>query len=153
MKHLQSANIPLRIKNVKSPQGPGTMIYPSENANARRLSPDRRAFMDAHGYDGDDQSRRTPTAITSKNEVTVINIVPNGSTQRYQFLFEVLRCLAARQVVPDLMCTSEQSMSFAIHCETKTGDMISALTALGNVFFHAIPSQRSSVLITVHVFR
>jgi aspartate kinase len=144
MKHIQSANIPLRIKNVKSPQGPGTMIYPSENGpeggsgsnSPRRLSPDRRAFMDANGYEGDNQSRRTPTAITSRKEVTVMNIVPNGSTQRYQFLSEVLSCMSSRQVVPDLMCTSEQSMSFAIHDDAKTGrweEVMSELTRLGNV--------------------
>jgi aspartate kinase len=135
MRHIQSADIPLRIKNVKNPNGPGTMIYPSENSStssSRRISPDRRAFMDAHGYEGIEQSRRTPTAITSKTNIIVLNISPNGSANRFQFMSEVIGRLATAQVVPDLMCTSEQSMSFAIHSNSKT-QQTDILTNVGNV--------------------
>lgn len=144
MKHLQSANIPLRIKNVKRPEGPGSTIYPSEKTSrgspTRRLSPDRRAFMDAHGYEGEDDqtlSRRTPTAITSKTEIALINFLPSGTTtNKYEHLSEVLSRLVSLKVIPDLMCTSEQSVSFAVHMEAgaaSVDDIASSLGSLGNV--------------------
>ena len=70
--------------------------------------------MNAHGYEGDEQRRRTPTAITSKNGMVLVNVVPNGTASKFEFLTGVISRLAQLKVVPDLMCTSEQSVSFAI---------------------------------------
>jgi aspartate kinase len=153
MKHLQSANIPLHLKNVNSPQGLGTLIFPSDKtsqSNSRRASPDRRAFMNAHGYEGEDQSRRTPAAITSKKGIALINLVPNGTTNKYELLAEVISRLARLKIVPDLLCTSEQSVSFAIpigSCSTTVDEIAEEIECFGNVSVRSrIPAQFIVVL-------
>ena len=132
IEQLGGANIPLRLKNVKNPEGHGTIIFPSRSAtptpspgsspsSSPNLSPTRSdtdmkrsVFMASNGYYGEDQRRRTPTAVTAEDSITIINVQSNGKTKPRGFIGKVAACLDRREVIVHLMCSSNQSLSFAV---------------------------------------
>jgi aspartate kinase len=128
MEQIRNANIPLRLKNVKNPAGSGTIIYPSNRSGAsspksdsdsRPATPLTRAnsiasFMSANGYYGESQSRRTPTALTSKDSIVLVNIQSNREKKSHGFLAQVFGKLNQLNAVADLITSSEQSVSLAI---------------------------------------
>jgi aspartate kinase len=146
MEQIRRADIPLRIKNVKNPDGNGTIIYPSPSNPISRnqstmslpLTPSNgvSSFMSANGYYGISQSRRTPTAITTKDSVVLINIQSNRQRKCPEFLAQVFHVLNQNDTVTDLITSSEQSVSLAIS-SLDTGEkivnLVSELEKCGNV--------------------
>ncbi|RFU30812.1 hypothetical protein B7463_g5523, partial [Scytalidium lignicola] len=130
MEQIRNAKIPLRIKNVKNPNGSGTIIYPHQNYNRNTDSlPSSLAssveslaslvdgvssFMSANGYYGEDRNRRTPTALTTKDSIILMNIVSLRQTKSHGFLAQVFAKLDELHVVADLITSSEQSVSVAL---------------------------------------
>lgn len=128
MEQIRNANIPLRIKNAKNPGGSGTIIYPSRSGGSTPTSEDSNlgnansslsdaaiaSFMSANGYYGASQSRRAPTALTTKDSIVLINIQSNRQIKSHGFLAQVFRKLDDLDVVADLITSSEQSVSLAI---------------------------------------
>lgn len=128
MDQIRKANISLRLKNVKNPEGTGTIIYPSHtNGNSFPNSEESdtfikayvpnasiTSFMSANGYYGESQSRRTPTAITSKDSIVLINVQSNRRRKSHGFLAHMFQTLNEMNAVADLITSSEQSVSFAI---------------------------------------
>lgn len=100
--------------------GSGTVIYPSAPETDRQVKetvqerPTGVSFMLSNGYHGHSQSRRRPTAITSKEGLILINVACNRTTKSQSFLASVFSQLEQNGLVPDLVTTSERNVSLAI---------------------------------------
>lgn len=70
--------------------------------------------MATNGYYGSDQQRRTPTAVTSKDAITVINVQSNGRASPQAFLGHVAERLVGHDLMINLISSSKQSISFAL---------------------------------------
>ncbi|RDW66694.1 hypothetical protein BP5796_09443 [Coleophoma crateriformis] len=129
MEQIRKANIPLRLKNVKNPGGRGTIIYPSDDSSSGTSSDTPSpvsstesllqdtsiaGFMSANGYYGKGRHRRSPTALTAKDSMILLNIQSNRHVKSHGFLARVFGSLDELNVVADLVTTSEQSVSLAI---------------------------------------
>jgi aspartate kinase len=115
MEQLRNAELILRLKNVFKPSGPGTVIYPSGRApESPKSSTPAPSFMLANGYHGELQCRRHPTAVTIKESITLINVTCSRNTKSQGFLTSVFHQLERNTVAPDLVATSEMSVSLAI---------------------------------------
>ncbi|KAF2734892.1 aspartate kinase [Polyplosphaeria fusca] len=141
IEQIDTAAIPLRLKNVKNPSGNGTIIYPSKPSPASSGdSPSlgaltstytsalsKKTFMTANGYYGETQYRRKPTAVTVKEDITVLNVKSNGTSRPHMFLARVGEVLERHDINIDLISSSQQMLSLAV-CSTK-GDRIHDVTA------------------------
>lgn len=117
MEQLCKSGIVLRLKNVLSPSGSGTVIYPETDPQVKETvqeHPTGVSFMLSNGYYGKSQSRRRPTAITSKEGLTLINVACNRITRSQSFLTSVFSQLERNGIVPDLVTTSERHVSLAM---------------------------------------
>ncbi|KAL5330303.1 hypothetical protein ACEPPN_003829 [Leptodophora sp. 'Broadleaf-Isolate-01'] len=144
MDQIRQASIPLRLKNVKNPSGSGTIIYPSPsgvstpstvsvsaststtpplNAFISNTNTSISSFMSANGYYGTSQSRRAPTALTTKDSIVLVNIQSNRTTKSHGFLAEVFNRLDALGAVTDLITSSEQSVSLALSGLEEEGEV------------------------------
>jgi aspartate kinase len=132
MDQIRYANVPLCLKNVFNPKKPGTIIYPSqtpsrpptpesldEEASEEKGKPPSSAFMLENGYHGKRQERRTPTAVTVKDSIFLVNVACNRNTKSQGFLTGVFKKLDERGITADLVTTSERNVSLAIQ---STGD-------------------------------
>lgn len=70
--------------------------------------------MATNGYYGDGQKRRTPTAITVKEPITLIHITSNGKLPPQAFLGQIAERLGRDQVTIDLISTGHRSVSLAV---------------------------------------
>lgn len=128
MTQIRNANIPLRIKNVKNPNGSGTIIYPFQNdeETSKSTTPESSveplnslkhnvsSFMSANGYYGKDRNRRTPTALTMKDSIILLNVASLRQSKSHGFLARVFAKLDELHIVTDLITSSEQSISLAL---------------------------------------
>lgn len=112
MEQVIRAHIPIRIKNVMNPQGEGTKVFP---INA------------AHESQANLLALKGPTAITSKSDIIVLNIVSNRTRQSHGFLAQVFRILDKWRLVVDLISTSEVHVSMAIHETAPDAALIEAV--------------------------
>ena len=97
MEQVIRANIPIRIKNTFNPTGTGTLI-------TREVMSPIRPNMDD----------RSPTAVTIKDNVTVINISSNRKSVSHGFLAKTFLVLDNFGIVVDLISTSEVHVSMAL---------------------------------------
>jgi aspartate kinase len=112
--------IKIRIKNVKNPQGNGTIVLPDPV-----LAPGQNLVRSRSGSPG--KKRRTPrrpTAVTIKNQISVINIHSNKRSISHGFFARVFSILDRLQLSVDLISTSEVHVSMAIHSANITADEI-----------------------------
>jgi aspartate kinase len=102
--------IPIRIKNVKNPRGQGTIILPD---------PDHTASQQLHRHRPSDPTLRKkpkrPTAVTIKDNISVINVHSNKRSISHGFFARVFSILDAHQISVDLISTSEVHVSMAVH--------------------------------------
>ena len=113
----------MRIKNVVNPAGNGTIIPPGEAFPGENL-PDRRGspasvlktahFMAANGYHGGEQNRRTPTAVTSKDDIMVFSLSCHRNSKSSAFLTTIFHQLERYEVAVDLVAVSQASISVAV---------------------------------------
>ena len=108
------AHIPIRIKNVMNPPGEGTKVFPVELTDAAEIQ----------------LLNRGPTAITSKSNIIVLNIVSNRTRQSHGFLAQVFGILDKWRLVVDLISTSEVHVSMAIHEAAPDAALVEALKAI-----------------------
>ncbi|KAF2499590.1 aspartate kinase [Lophium mytilinum] len=128
-----NAQIPLRLKNVKHPERPGTIVFPSiatpttspksTPGNSSPVSSEddaartKAVFMTKNGYYGESQYRRTPTAVTAKDSITVFNIRSNGRARPQEFLGQIAQRLGRHEYTIDLISSSQQMLSLAVSSE------------------------------------
>ncbi|XXH00596.1 hypothetical protein Hte_006944 [Hypoxylon texense] len=102
--------IPIRIKNVNNPRGNGTTVVPDlVQSPAQQIKRSRPS---------DPTLRKTPkrpTAVTIKNNITVINVHSNKRSISHGFFAKVFSILNSHRISVDLISTSEVHVSMAIH--------------------------------------
>jgi aspartate kinase len=142
MEQVIRASIPIRIKNTFNPPGRGTVVYP-----------DGQPPDDLDELEHDEQlvstftqkpilihrpSRRFATAVTIKDDVTVINVHSNRKSVSHGFFAHIFRTLDKYGIVVDLISTSEVHVSMALGPNVKDRNLelaLSELRKLGTVPF------------------
>ncbi|KAF2002490.1 aspartate kinase [Amniculicola lignicola CBS 123094] len=165
---INTAAIPLRLKNVMNPKGSGTIIYPSSsslsssgrnsptpiqplpNTNLKGLA--KASFMAANGYYGDSQYRRSPTAVTVKEGITVLNVRSNGTSRPHTFLARVGEALEQHDMTIDLISSSQQMLSLAV-CPGKNHDLEKAVEELSELGIVTAVRHMSIVSVVGHKMR
>lgn len=169
MEQINGASIPLRLKNVMNPQGKGTIIYPSrslplsstESGSPMKLpipvsglldNVTKLDFMTANGYYGPSQCRRSPTAITVKERITILNIKSRGTTAPQAFLVEVSSILKELTIAIDLVTSSRQMLSLAL-CAPKQADLGTVTTSLEGSAVVSLVENMSIISVIGHKMR
>ncbi|KAI8630187.1 aspartate kinase [Xylariaceae sp. FL1651] len=103
--------IPIRIKNVKNPRGSGTIVVPdliqSPAQQIKRSRPSEPSSLR--------KTPKRPTAVTIKDNITVINVHSNKRSISHGFFAKVFSILNNHRISVDLISTSEVHVSMAIH--------------------------------------
>jgi aspartate kinase len=150
-----------------NPHGSGTIIYPSTSASSSpgSISPSldssiadlteinkKSAFMTANGYYGDTNYRRTPTAVTVKDGITVLNIKSNGTSRPQTFLARVGDILERHDITIDLISSSQQMLSLAV-CPSKGDKLKEATVELEDLGTVTVARHMSIVSVVGHKMR
>lgn len=102
--------IPIRIKNVKNPNGQGTIVIPDPVLSAsHQLHRSRPSETLAQ------KAPKRPTAVTIKDNISVINVHSNKRSISHGFFARVFSILDKHSISVDLISTSEVHVSLAIH--------------------------------------
>lgn len=112
MEQVIQAKIPIRIKNVQNPRGEGTIIYPDNIAKKGESTPPHPPETLSSSFF--ERRKRGATAITTKNDIVVINIHSNKKTLSHGFLAQIFTILDKFKLVVDLISTSEVHVSMAL---------------------------------------
>ena len=112
MEQVIRAQIPIRIKNVQNPKGDGTIIYPDNVAKRGESTPPHPPEALSSSFF--EKKRRGATAITTKNDIVVLNIHSNKKTLSHGFLAQIFTILDKFKLVVDLISTSEVHVSMAL---------------------------------------
>ncbi|KAH8598006.1 Aspartate/glutamate/uridylate kinase [Bisporella sp. PMI_857] len=107
--------IKIRIKNVKNPRGNGTVILPDAV-----LFPGQLTHSRSTSSFGLRKTPKRPTAVTSKDNITVLNVHSNRRSKSHGFLRKVYTTLDKWKINVDLISTSEVHVSMAIHSPSVT---------------------------------
>ncbi|KAI2615903.1 aspartate kinase [Hypoxylon sp. NC1633] len=102
--------IPIRIKNVNNPRGNGTVVVPNPVQ-----SPAQKIKRSRPSDTGSRKTPKRPTAVTIKNNITVINVHSNKRSISHGFFAKVFSILNSHRISVDLISTSEVHVSMAIH--------------------------------------
>jgi aspartate kinase len=103
--------IPTRIKNVKNPRGEGTIVRPDPS-----LAPGQQLQRSRKPSDPRDRKNpKRPTAVTIKDNISIINIHSNKRSIAHGFFARVFSILNQHRVSVDLISTSEVHVSMAVH--------------------------------------
>jgi len=102
MEQVIRVNIPIRIKNTFKPEGFGTVITPD-------------AYEIANNNEETGKfTRRNGTAVTIKDDVTILNIHSNRKSLSHGFMSNVFSILSRYGISVDLISTSEVHISMAL---------------------------------------
>ncbi|MBF0276498.1 MAG: aspartate kinase [SAR324 cluster bacterium] len=112
-------SVPVRIKNTFHPERPGTVILP-EIPTAETVAQYR-------------PSGKSAIAVTTKGNITVINIYSNRMLHSSGFMAKVYETFSKHNVVIDLVSTSEVNISCTVDRSSDLGDLIEDLKRLGSV--------------------
>ena len=97
-----------------------------------------------NGYHGRNKERRTPTAVTVKDSITLVNVACNQNVKSRGFLINVLSRVEGSGLVVDLTTMSERNVSFAIQTDNedhhKLGWVKSDLDKFGKVRKFYVPA-------------
>lgn len=118
--------ISIRIKNVMNPRGGGTVIHPDPDLDSQDVEelsesgiPEplseimmRQIAQAAQALEA--RRERTPTAVTIKERIMVLNVKSNRKNVSHGFFANVFGTLDRFGVVVDLISTSEVHVSMAI---------------------------------------
>ncbi|KAI5838777.1 Aspartate/glutamate/uridylate kinase [Morchella snyderi] len=132
MEQVIRARIPIRIKNVENPAGEGTIIFPdtihrkgedtpTEPPRHMRLKTNDPLLVQRH---------KRPTAVTTKNNIVVLNVHSNRKSLAHGFLAEIFSTLDKWRLAVDLISTSEVHVSMALHSEVRENDLKEAIDEL-----------------------
>lgn len=106
LEQLGRPRIPIRIKNVLRPHSAGTIIQPDNRGSS---SPDDQ-------YAGHKTIRpKRPTAVTVKEQITVLNVHSNRKLDSPGFLAKICNIASLHGLAIDLIEKSECHVSLALH--------------------------------------
>lgn len=108
--------------------------------------------MTANGYYGDTNYRRTPTAVTVKDGITVLNIKSNGTLRPQTFLARVGDILERHDITIDLISSSQQMLSLAVF-STKGDQLKDANIELEDLGTVTVARHMSIVSVVGHKMR
>ena len=111
--------VPIRIKNTFVPEKPGTVIIPQKN--------------DADSFHEELRPERTAVAVTTKSNVTVVNIYSNRMLNSPGFMAKVFEIFKKHRIVIDLVSTSEVNISCTVDRQNGLSEMQEDLSKLGKV--------------------
>lgn len=121
MEQVIRARIPIRIKNVMNPRGPGTVIAPDPISTT--------TYSTVPGHDAKlfrtrssslllaNQRPKRPTAVTIKHKILVLNVHSNKRSLSHGFFAKIFSTLDKWRLSVDLISTSEVHVSMALHSE------------------------------------
>lgn len=92
--------------------------------------------MTSNGYQGEMHRRRTPTALTVKDSIIIINVLSYRNKSSHRCLAQIFGILDHHRIIIDLIMTSDKSVSLAISSREKTTAITQAaqeLEKLGTV--------------------
>ncbi|KAF2809993.1 aspartate kinase [Mytilinidion resinicola] len=141
-----NAQIPLRLKNVKHPERPGTIVFPSLGSPA--TSP-----KSTPGNSSPSQYRRTPTAVTAKDSITVFNIRSNGRARPQEFLGQIAQRLGRHDYTIDLISSSQQMLSLAVSSDGSSksnGNIEETVAELSEIGIVTVARHMSIVSVVGH---
>ena len=110
--------VPVRIKNTFDPQKPGTVILP-KRGDSQRV--EARAPVNV------------AVAVTTKSDITVINIYSNRMLNSPGFMSKVFEIFKKHHIVIDLVSTSEVNISCTVQSRENLVGMEEDLKKLGEV--------------------
>lgn len=128
MEQVIRAEIPIRIKNVENPAGPGTLIFPERQQQGKPTT----AVVTTNGT----QPQKAPTAVTIKDNICVINVHSNRKNVSHGFLAKIFATLDEHGIIVDLISTSEVHVSMALSADIPQSNLdkaIAKLRSLGTV--------------------
>jgi aspartate kinase len=109
--------------------------------------------MAANGYHGETQYRRTPTAITAKEAITVLNVRSNGRTKPHAFLGEISERIGRHNLTIDLISSSQQMVSLAVSGGTSITSIDEVVNELDEVGVVTAERHMSIVSVVGHKMR
>lgn len=124
MEQVIRARIPIRIKNVMNPRGPGTVILPEaseemDTTTSAAAGHDPRLFrLRSSVIMPKNQRPKRPTAVTIKHKIIVINVHSNKRSLSHGFFARIFSTLDKWRLSVDLISTSEVHVSMALHSES-----------------------------------
>ncbi|KAF5103846.1 hypothetical protein DV451_001222 [Geotrichum candidum] len=132
MEQVINAHIPIRIKNVMNPKGSGTIVYPNNVALPGEATPPHPpvALEKLAASNFIHKKIKGPTAVTTKNNIIVLNVHSNRRDLSHGFLAHVFSILDKWKLVVDLISTSEVRVSMALHSSLSEPHFRDALTEL-----------------------
>lgn len=130
VEQLGFASIPLRIKNVKNPSGPGTMIPPTILDIEHPSGKENISFAIAPGFHNETHQRSRPTAVTVKSHIWLINVLSNGVAKPKAFFNKITERLNHHEITVDLISSSNKSISVAIGTDNSTRETETLLKAV-----------------------
>ena len=114
------ARVPIRVKNVMNPRGAGTLVRSNDSLRDPGIIKGLgKPFGRPKESSSIPKAQRTkaPTAITSKHNVAVVNVLSEERSLRPSFFANIIEILHQWQLSIDLVCTSQVQMSMAIQLE------------------------------------
>ena len=76
--------------------------------------------MTSNGYRGELHRRRTPTALTVKDSIIIINVLSYRNKNSHRVLAQIFGILDHHRIVVDLITTAEKSVSLAVSALEET---------------------------------
>ena len=107
MEQVIGAKIPIHVKNVMNPSGHGTVIFPDEHMEGQ---PSPAAVLKPRF--------KRPTAVTTKTDITIVNVRSNRKSLSHGFLAGIFKTLDSQRLMVDMISTSEVHVSMALHTNT-----------------------------------
>ncbi|KAG1307045.1 hypothetical protein G6F61_003794 [Rhizopus arrhizus] len=130
MEQITRAEIPVRIKNVMNPSGPGSIIFP-EKKKIVTCGMVTQPLEDLTQYEYRmDPSEDRPTAVTVKDEIWVVNVKLNHKNRSHIVLAKLFGILDKYHVPVDLVSTSNVHVSLALSSKVAGKSLRQALTEL-----------------------
>lgn len=128
MEQVIRAHIPIRIKNVENPSGDGTVIFPDNISRKGDVTPPHPpTALERISSGFFHAKKKEPTAVTTKQNISVLNVHSNKRFHSHGFMAEIFGILHKHEIVVDLISTSEVHVSMALHSEMRDQDLYSAV--------------------------
>ena len=121
LEQIVSQNIPIRIKNTTKPVSAGTLVVPRpilETCDPKEMT-DSPMLSKNKTKTWGSEHLKYPTAITSKDQILIINVQSNKRIGLAGYLAGIFTILARWHLFCDMVSVTETNVSLAFHCHHK----------------------------------